>query len=537
MVRKKYETVNMQAGFGLLQLMSEQLYSRWTAPVVELVKNSLDSGAENIDLYFESGRSTPKIVIEDDGKGMDKQGITGFYKIGTSTKKDQQYIVDRNGRRRPIMGRYGVGNLGLFALGTRHNLETIAEGIIRETNVDFKKLENQGVDWQNYEHNIEINQDARRKNGTIIEIRGLKDKYSSSRFPSLRKALHKAIGRELSGHFRFANVSIDGKRVKSYAEIALKGVKPKKISFKIKDPDTKKSHSASGQIWVCESSLKPEESGIFPLIKSASPIRDGHLYSRVGIMPAGWNRIKDKIYGEINADFLEDKLNLTREDFRIGDAEPIVEQFYKKLNVILKDIFGEHEKNKKAKQSKAEQNYLEHLSTFGRFFRGIGLGSIDQKIDLVEESDTGKTKGIKRRKYRDKDKDVEKPESNGGTSNRDPSQNPTIITGKRVLRLGGRVLNTDYADDVDKPLVFVDDTGKIGELKINRESDFYKIKREGDYIINTELIDVEVMRALSAYRMHLDNVTDHSVIEEFTQDQMKKLGAFKKKKESLENTL
>lgn len=71
-------------GIKLLEAITAGLYDGNRNCLREYVQNSIDSGANKIDVYFENSRTV--LVIEDNGCGMDKQGLTEALYLGISNK-------------------------------------------------------------------------------------------------------------------------------------------------------------------------------------------------------------------------------------------------------------------------------------------------------------------------------------------------------------------------------------------------------------------------------------------------------------------
>lgn len=71
-------------GAKLLEAITAGLYDGNRNCLREYVQNSIDSGANRIDIRFENSQTV--LVIEDDGCGMDKQGLTKALYLGISSK-------------------------------------------------------------------------------------------------------------------------------------------------------------------------------------------------------------------------------------------------------------------------------------------------------------------------------------------------------------------------------------------------------------------------------------------------------------------
>ncbi|MDH5667698.1 MAG: ATP-binding protein, partial [Nitrospira sp.] len=87
--------------------------------MAEVVANSWDADAENVKIAI--GKSDGKIIITDDGHGMDLADINSkFLNVGYR-RRDEDPVAGRITLKwkRPVMGRKGIGKLSLFSIA-RH---------------------------------------------------------------------------------------------------------------------------------------------------------------------------------------------------------------------------------------------------------------------------------------------------------------------------------------------------------------------------------------------------------------------------------
>lgn len=121
------KNVNLTIDSRIISHLGEALIDDEKVALLELIKNSSDADALNysitIDTLFESPYGIGKIVIEDDGNGMNPFIIeNGFLKIATSFKKNNQKISPKF--RRLAQGNKGIGRLALNQLGNYLNVKT-----------------------------------------------------------------------------------------------------------------------------------------------------------------------------------------------------------------------------------------------------------------------------------------------------------------------------------------------------------------------------------------------------------------------------
>lgn len=174
--------------------------------VFELVKNSYDAHASNVDIIFDkTGDKFTKITILDDGKGMNYDDlINKWLFVAYSAKKegteeDNYNYRDKIKVKRAYAGAKGIGRFSCDRLGTNLYLETIKD----ETNA---KVEVLITDWEKFEGNlndefvnISVIHDTipkstyRKEKGTVLEITNLRSEWDRDKLLKLKSALAKLV--------------------------------------------------------------------------------------------------------------------------------------------------------------------------------------------------------------------------------------------------------------------------------------------------------------------------------------------------------
>lgn len=174
--------------------------------VFELVKNSYDAYASNVDIIFDKieDRFT-KITILDDGKGMNYDDlINKWLFVAYSAKKegteeDSYSYRDKIKVKRAYAGAKGIGRFSCDRLGANLYLETIKE----EPN---PKVEVLVTDWEKFEENLNdefvdisvIHDTISKSNygkekGTVLEITSLRSDWNREKLLKLKSALAKLV--------------------------------------------------------------------------------------------------------------------------------------------------------------------------------------------------------------------------------------------------------------------------------------------------------------------------------------------------------
>lgn len=126
---KKY---TMRISRNTIDKLGVKLYDKASDVVGEMVSNSYDADAENVtiripmDTYLaekKGGKVVSKdleIVVEDDGHGMTSKEANDFYLVvGADRRKDPRRGKEKTKsreKRRPVMGRKGIGKLAAFGI-------------------------------------------------------------------------------------------------------------------------------------------------------------------------------------------------------------------------------------------------------------------------------------------------------------------------------------------------------------------------------------------------------------------------------------
>jgi hypothetical protein len=114
----------MSLSLNVLNHLGLNLYSNIPAVLSETVANSWDADAENVSVNIDPVKK--RIVIKDDGDGMDLNDINAKYLTVGYRKEDDVGRITKKGRR--AMGRKGIGKLSLFSIANQIEIRTLKAG-------------------------------------------------------------------------------------------------------------------------------------------------------------------------------------------------------------------------------------------------------------------------------------------------------------------------------------------------------------------------------------------------------------------------
>ena len=128
----KEDVVEVDISYDIIRQFSAQLYTNPRKAIEELICNSYDAGA-NV-CYVVLPKAHDSLLVLDDGKSMDLNGLKDLWKVAYSPK-DKGEATPRIENDRLQIGKFGVGKLAAFALGERLTHVTCVDGNVRVVSV------------------------------------------------------------------------------------------------------------------------------------------------------------------------------------------------------------------------------------------------------------------------------------------------------------------------------------------------------------------------------------------------------------------
>ena len=354
----------MSLSLNVLNHLGINLYSNIPAVLSEIVANSWDADAENVQINIHND----EIIIEDDGCGMDSSDINNkFLYIGYQKRKESKKSKKFD---RMYMGRKGIGKLSMFSIArevevySRKKLENgeyevcaLKMEIDKISEAINKENEDSNTISEYYPSELDIAGCDIQDTGTKIVLRKLKKLTTSLTGEYIKKRVARRFG-IIGDNF---NVLVNGEKVKIsdrdyfhklsyiwyFGEESEKYVSScSSLSFQEKRSDkieyNGKTYKVSGWIGSVDASgdLKDGEDNLNKIVVLVrgklgqedilSEYSEGGLYSKY-------------LIGEINADFfdddlLEDMATSNRQEYRRDDERYIALKSF--VHTELKYIQG-----------------------------------------------------------------------------------------------------------------------------------------------------------------------------------------------------
>lgn len=191
---------------ALKNIIGSDLISNDFIAVFELVKNSYDAHASEVEIIFENIDSeNAKIIIKDNGKGMsyddliNKWLFVAYSAKKEGTEEDNYDYRDKIKVKRAYAGAKGIGRFSCDRLGAELYLETIKDE-------PESKIETLLTEWDRFEgdlkdefvnisvlHETITESNYNQKKGTVLEMSQLKSDWDRKKLLELKSALAKLI--------------------------------------------------------------------------------------------------------------------------------------------------------------------------------------------------------------------------------------------------------------------------------------------------------------------------------------------------------
>lgn len=189
---------------ALKNIIGRDLISDDFIAIFELVKNSYDAHATKVDVIFEGLHTeNPKIIISDNGKGMDFDDLKEKWLfVAYSAKKDgtEDNNYDYRSRiktKRAFAGAKGIGRFSCDRLGSNLYLETTKDKDNALTEVLFTDWDKFDLDIKEEFVNISVLHETLSNktgiHGTKLEITNLRSSWDREKLLHLKRSLAKLI--------------------------------------------------------------------------------------------------------------------------------------------------------------------------------------------------------------------------------------------------------------------------------------------------------------------------------------------------------
>ncbi|UUD36108.1 ATP-binding protein [Mycoplasmopsis citelli] len=166
----------MEKGFKIkfdkntIEHLGVKLYSSLPPVISELISNSYDADAENVEIKIDYDKKI--VTVWDDGVGMNHDELNDhFLKIGRNRRKEEGNGLSKN-KKRKVTGKKGLGKLAVFGIAKTIEVHSVKDNFENSFVMNYDKLKSEEKD----EYMPEIlkeNQEINTSSHTIIVIRDI----------------------------------------------------------------------------------------------------------------------------------------------------------------------------------------------------------------------------------------------------------------------------------------------------------------------------------------------------------------------------
>lgn len=145
MDKLNYESVDeikIMISMDIIEHFSKNLYRTSTKALEELVTNGYDAIANEVHIYLPGEYVEKRVLVWDDGDSMDIEGLKSLWHIAASPKAKTERVVEtRGGHRRQVIGKFGIGKLASYTLGSEISHLCKRNGKYFLISIDYDELQ------------------------------------------------------------------------------------------------------------------------------------------------------------------------------------------------------------------------------------------------------------------------------------------------------------------------------------------------------------------------------------------------------------
>jgi len=309
--------------------IGERLYAESIELIRELVNNAYDADAAEVRVTV----SDELIRVEDNGAGMDLDGLGQYFNIG-SPEKLQKPKSPRF--RRDRIGQFGIGKFASLSACERFEVETHKGSFAARVIFDKSAWEQTGEAWQLPLEYLEP--DPQRGDGTTVTLLQLTRRFD---LKEVERRLVEGVPLKVPNF----QVLLNGARVRPRA---LSGHRIPVLEGTPYGP-------IHGEILVLPASASdPSPPGIEVKVKQVTVRRD--LFGA-----EAWGRAAERLRGELHADFLPvttDRSGFVQDSPEYITFRETVARVMNEVRAILRQLTGQRERRA---ASKALREALERI--------------------------------------------------------------------------------------------------------------------------------------------------------------------------------
>ena len=295
--------------------IGERLYTESIELIRELVNNAYDADAAEVRVTVRDDL----VRVEDNGAGMDLDGLKQYFSIGSPEKLQKPKSVRF---RRDRIGQFGIGKFASLSACERFEVETQKGSFAARVTFEKSAWEQTGESWHLPLEHLEA--DPRRGDGTTVTLLQLTRRFDPK---EVERRLVEGVPLKAPNF----QVWLNGERVK-----------PRTLAgHRIPVLDGTPFGPIHGEILVLPASISdPGPPGIEIKVKQVTVRRD--LFGA-----EAWGRAAERLRGEIHADFLPvttDRSGFVQDSPEYLAFRETVARVMNEVRAILRQLTGQRER-------------------------------------------------------------------------------------------------------------------------------------------------------------------------------------------------
>jgi len=157
-----------------IEHLGVSLYSKLPSVLSELISNSWDADADNVEIDFIENGDNKEITYKDDGEGMTFDELNDKYLvIGRNRREDTQRQKSAKGR--PVIGKKGLGKLSVFGICDEIEVTSIKNGLKNHFTMNLDEIKkSRGNEYS--PDLISHNEATTEASGTVIKLKKIRRK-------------------------------------------------------------------------------------------------------------------------------------------------------------------------------------------------------------------------------------------------------------------------------------------------------------------------------------------------------------------------
>ena len=183
------DVYKMTVDLNVLEHLGINLYSNIAAVLTEAVANAWDADAEKVEINVDS--EAKFIEIKDDGVGMSINDMNEKYlRVGYRRREEDQKTGQWTEKKRPVMGRKGLGKLSLFSIANAIEVQSAKNGEAHGLRMTVDGIHESVKNREKFYSPEPLPKDQISvTNGTLIRLRDVKRQRLGRGTTALRKRL------------------------------------------------------------------------------------------------------------------------------------------------------------------------------------------------------------------------------------------------------------------------------------------------------------------------------------------------------------